>query len=85
MRFPSICMICKKKSIKINNKCQPLTNVIKKKAEMKLKAAAQARDDKDMIASVHETDLIAKEFQKHEKMSQRIYQNSLRKCTPIQK
>ena len=34
---------------------------------MTLKAAAQVRDDKDMIASVHETDSIAKEFQKHEK------------------
>ena len=65
--FPSICMICKKKSIKINNKRQPLTKVMTKTAEMTLKAAAQAWDDKDMIASVHETDLIAKEFQKHEK------------------
>ena len=61
--FPSICMICRKKSIKINNKRQPLTKAITKTAEMTLKAAAQARDDKDMIASVHETDLIAKEFQ----------------------
>ena len=51
--FPSICMICKKKSIKINNKRQPLTKVITKTAEMTLKAAPQARDDKDMIASVH--------------------------------
>ena len=58
--FPSICMICKKKSIKITNKRQPLTNVITKTAEMTLKAAAQVRDNKDMIASVHETDLIAK-------------------------
>ena len=38
-----------------------------KTAESTLKAAAHARDDKDMIVAVAGTDLIAKEFQKHEK------------------
>ena len=82
--FPSICMICKKKSIKINNKRQPFTKVITKMAEMTLKAAAQAQDDKDMIASVHETDLIAKEFQKHEKCY-REYTRIVRESVPQSK
>lgn len=65
--FPDHCMICKKKSLKVNNKRQPLTSIVTKTAENTLKAAAQARNDQDMIATAAGTDLIAREFQKHEK------------------
>ena len=65
--FPDHCMICKKKSLKVNNKRQPLTCIVTKTAESTLKAAAQARNDQEMTAAVAETDLIAREFQKHEK------------------
>ncbi len=65
--FPDICMICKKKTIKVNNKRQSKTKIVTKTAERTLKSAAHARDDKDMIVAVAETDLIAKEFRKHEK------------------
>ena len=41
-------------------------------------------DDKDMIASVHETDLIAKEFQKHEKCY-REYTKIVRESVPQSK
>ena len=51
---------------------------------MTLKAAAQARDDKDMIASIHETDLIAKELQKHKKCY-REYTRIVRESVPQSK
>ena len=50
-----------------------------------LKAAAQARDDKDMIASIHETDLIAKELQKQEKCYNREYTRIVRESVPQSK
>eukprot|EP00112_Aurelia_sp_Birch-Aquarium-sp1_P017646 Seg411.7 transcript_id=Seg411.7/GoldUCD/mRNA.D3Y31 product="hypothetical protein" protein_id=Seg411.7/GoldUCD/D3Y31 len=65
--FPDLCMICQKKTLKVNNKRQPITKIVTKTAERTLKASAHVRDDKDMVVAVAETDLIAKEFQKHEK------------------
>ena len=63
--FPDLCMICKKKTLKVNNKRQPITKIVTKSAERTLKASAHVRDDRDMVVAVAETDLIAKEFQKH--------------------
>lgn len=65
--FPDLCMICKKKTLKVNNKRQQITKIVTKTAKRTLKASAHVRDDKDMVVAVAETDLIAKEFQKHEK------------------
>ena len=65
--FPDLCMICKKKTLKVNSKRQPITKIVTKSAERTLKASAHVRGDRDMVVAVAETDLIAKEFQKHEK------------------
>ena len=60
-------MICKKKDIKIKGIRQSLSKIVTETAERTIKQAAVARNDLEMIAAVTETDLIAKEFQKHQK------------------
>lgn len=65
--FPDICMICKKKTLKVNQKCQPLTKIVTKTAEKALIDAASLKDDTEMLLEITGVDLIAKEFQKHEK------------------
>ena len=65
--FPEMCMICKKKDLKVKHSLQSLSKIVTKTSEKTLKEAAFARNDKEMIIAVSQTDLIAKEFQKHEK------------------
>lgn len=65
--FPDICMICNKKMIKVSQKKQHLTKIVTETAEKTLKDAAAARNDTEMNIAVANIDLIAKEFQKHEK------------------
>ena len=77
--FPDVCMICKKKSLKVSNKRQALTKIVTKTAENSLKAAAKVRGDEEMVILVSDTDLIAKEFQKHEKCY-RDYTRVAREC-----
>ena len=60
-------MICKKKDIKIKGIRQSLSKIVTETAERTIKQAAVARNDLEMITAVTETDLIAKEFQKHQK------------------
>ena len=78
--FPEICMICKKKTLKVNKKSQPLTKIVTKTAEKTLREAANLRNDTEMLIEVRDTDLIAKEFQKHEKCY-REYTRIVRKET----
>ena len=66
-RFPDICMICKKKTLKVNQKAQPLTKVLTKTAEKTIKEAATLNNDTEILLQIMGMDLIAREFQKHEK------------------
>ena len=65
--FPKHCLICLKERIKVKGKFQLPTKIITKSAEETLKKAAVLKNDLAMLASVTDTDLIAKEFSKHEK------------------
>ena len=65
--FPKHCMICLKERIKVKGKFQLPTKIITKSAEETLKKAAVLNNDLAMLASVTDTDLIVKEFSKHEK------------------
>ena len=69
-RFPDICMICKKKTLKVNHKAQPLTKTLTKTAKKTIKEAATLNNDTEyteMLLQITGMDLIAREFQKHEK------------------
>ncbi|CAB4022282.1 Hypothetical predicted protein [Paramuricea clavata] len=65
--FPNICMICKKKELSVKSVRQSLSRIVTDTAERTLKEAAIAHNDLEMMTAVTETDLKAKEFQKHEK------------------
>ena len=65
--FPITCMICKEKDLKVKGVRQPLSKIVTTTAERTIKEAAIAQNDLQMIVARSETDLIAKEFQKHEK------------------
>ncbi|CAB3984608.1 Hypothetical predicted protein [Paramuricea clavata] len=65
--FPNICMICKKKELRVKSVRQSLSRIVTDTAERTLKEAAIAHNDLEMMTAVTETDLKAKEFQKHEK------------------
>lgn len=66
-RFPNVCMICKKEGvIQVKRKRQSLSKILTKSAELTLKDAASMRNGKEMLIAVKDTDLIAKDFQKHE-------------------
>ena len=60
-----MCMICKKKDLKFKHSRR--SKIVTKTSEKKLKDAAFARNDKEMITVVSETYLIANQFEKHEK------------------
>ena len=65
--FLNICMICKKKDVKVKGVRQSLSKIVTDTAESTLKEAAIVQNDLEMMTAVAETDLKAKEFQKHEK------------------
>lgn len=65
--FPNICMICKQKELRVKSVRQSLSRIVTDTAERTLKEAAIAHNDLEMMTAVTETDLKAKEFQKHEK------------------
>ena len=65
--FPKHCMICVEERIKVKGKFQLPAKIITKSAEETMKKAAVLKNDLAMLASVTDTDLIAKEFSKHEK------------------
>ena len=66
--FPKHCMICLKERKKVKGNFQLPTKIITtcKSAEETLKKAAVLKNDLAMFASVTDTDLIVKEFSKHE-------------------
>ena len=64
---PEMCMICKKKDMKLKHSRQLQSKIVTKASEKTLKEAAFARNDKEMIIVVSEAYLTANQFQKHKK------------------
>ena len=63
--FLNICMIFKKKNIR--GRYYYATRILTRNAEETFKKAAQLKNDEGMLLEIHEVDLIAKEFKKHDK------------------
>ena len=72
---PEMCMICKKKDLKLKHSRQLQSKIVTKTSEKMLKEAAFARNDKEMIIVVSETYLIANQFQKTREMSLGLHEN----------
>ena len=85
--FPDICMICKKKKIKVGGRNYYTTRILTFNAEETFKNAAQLKSDKGMLLEIHEVGLIAKEFKKHDKCyrdyTRLIYENLEQEKNPI--
>ena len=65
---PEMCMICKKKDLKLKHSRQLQSKIVTKTIEKKtLKEATFTRNDKEMIIVVSEAYLTANQFQKHKK------------------
>ena len=64
---PEMCMICKKKDLKLKHSRQLQSKIVTKTSEKTLKEAAFARNDKEMIIVVSEAYLTANQLQKHKK------------------
>ena len=62
-----MCMICKKKDLKLKHRRQLQSKLVTKTSEKTPKEAAFARNDKEMIIVVSEAYLTANQFQKHKK------------------
>ena len=60
--FPDICMIRKKKKIKVRGRDYYTTQILTRNAEETFKKAAQLKSDEGILLEIHEVDLIAKEF-----------------------
>ena len=60
---PEMCMICKKKDLKVKHSPQLQSKIVTKASE----EAAFAENDKEMIIVVSEAYLTANQFQKHKK------------------
>ena len=58
--FPDICMICKKKKIKVRGRDYYATRILTRNAEETFKKAAQLKSYEGMLLEIHEVDLIAK-------------------------
>ena len=58
-------MIFKKKNIR--GRYYYATRILTRNAEETFKKAAQLKNDEGMLLEIHEVDLIAKEFKKHDK------------------
>ena len=62
-----MCIICKKKDLKLKHSRQLQSKIVTKTSEKTLKEAAFARSDKEMIIVVSEAYVTANQFQKHKK------------------
>ena len=62
-----MCMICKKKDLKLKHSRQLQSKIVTKTGEKTLKGAAFGRNDKDAIIIVLKAYLTANQFQKHKK------------------
>ena len=72
---PEMCMICKKKDLKLKHCRQSQSKLVTKTSEKTIKEAAFARSDKEMIIVVSETYLIANQFQKTREMLFGLHEN----------
>ena len=64
---PELCMICKKKDLKVKHGGQLQSKIVTKTSKKTLKGAAFTGNDKEMIMVVSEAYLTANQFQKHKK------------------
>ena len=64
---PEMCIICKKKDLKLKHSQQLQSKIVTKTSEKTPKEAAFARNDKEMIIVVSEAYVTANQFQKHKK------------------
>ena len=60
-------MICKNISIKVNGKKQLDKNILTYNADSRAKEAAEKRNDEKILTNITGKDLIATEFETHEK------------------
>ena len=65
--FPPMCMICKSKTMKVSGKKQFPKKLLTFDAAEQIKRAAEKRHDDKLLVEIAGQDLIAREFQKHEK------------------
>ena len=64
---PEMCMICKKKDLKVKHSRQLQSKIVTNTSEKTLKEAAFTGNDKEMIIVVSEAYLTANQFQTHKK------------------
>ena len=85
--FLDICMICKKKKIKVGGRDYYTTRILTWNAEETFKNAANLKSDKGMLLEILEVGLIAKEFKKHNKCyrdyTRLFYENVEQEKNPI--
>ena len=72
---PEMCMICKKKDLKLKHCQRSQSKLVTKTSEKMLKEAAFARNDKEMIIVVSETYLIANQLQITQEMLLGLHEN----------
>ena len=64
---PEMCMICKKKDLKVKHSRQLQSKIVTKTSKKAVKEAAFTGNDKEIIIVVSEAYLTANQFQKHKK------------------
>ena len=70
-------MICNKKRIKLRKQIQNPTKIVTSIAEKKFNSAAELKQDFRLLGLIGGVDLIAKEFQKHQKCYADYYERCL--------
>ena len=65
--FPDYCYFCKKKRKTVKGKVQICHQLTLKTTEETIKEAAELRNDEDVLRDIRDVDLLAKEFQVHDK------------------
>ena len=80
-------MICKTRKIKVRGRDYYTNRIFTRNAEETFKKTAQLKNDEGMLLEIHEVDLIAKEFKKHDKCqldyTRLIYENVEQEKNPI--
>ena len=65
--FPDHCYFCKQKRKTVKGKVQVSHKLTLKSTELTIKAAAEGRQDDEVLRDIRNADLLAKEFQVHDK------------------
>ena len=65
--FPDYCYFCEKKRKTVKGKVQICHQLTLKTTEETIKEAAELRNDEDVLCDIRDVDLLAKEFQVHDK------------------